>query len=89
MCTAVECGTPTNGENTVPVPAEVDLVFGQEYVYSCLSGYEPTSVDMVMVTNCTSAGDFSLDVLPKCTGKNDSKKLSFAVTMWTDVQALY
>ena len=65
---AVKCGTPKNGKNAVPVPAEVDLVFGQEYVYSCLSGYEPASVDMVMVTKCTSEGDFSLQSLPVCKG---------------------
>ena len=65
----MECGQLENGVNTVPVPAGAELVFGQEYTYSCLSGYEPETPEMNMVINCTADGLFSLTSLPNCTGK--------------------
>ena len=63
------CGPPEEGTNTVPIPAEVNLVFGEQYVYSCLSGYQPASVGMVLVTECMANGSLSLMTLPICTGK--------------------
>ena len=67
MYIAVVCGTPPEGTNTVPVPAEVNLKFGERYVYSCKTGFKPASVNMDKVTNCTADGTFSLDTLPICT----------------------
>ena len=67
---AVECGSPPGGINTVMVPSEVDLVYGEEYVYSCLYGYEPVNPNRTMVTNCRANGTFSLEQPPNCTGKS-------------------
>ena len=66
---ARKCDKPPDGTNTVPVPAEVSLVYGEEYVYSCLSGYEPYNANQPMVTSCTANGNFSLEPAPFCKGK--------------------
>ena len=67
---AVRCGKPEDVHNAVPVPEEVDLVYGEEYVYSCLYGYESFTADMV--TYCTADGSFSLINPPNCTGMADT-----------------
>ena len=63
------CGPPEEGTNTVPIPAEVDLVFGEQYVYFCLSGYQPAAPGLEMVTECMANGSLSLTARPICTGK--------------------
>ena len=67
--TAVVCGTPADGSNTVPVPPEVDMAFGDEYVYSCLAGYEPAVLGMNFVTECLADSTFSLIPPPSCISK--------------------
>ena len=67
MFSAVECGQPKNGVGTVPVPAEVDLVYQNSYVYSCLPGNRPVSPGMSMVTRCLANATLSLRP-PECTG---------------------
>ena len=57
--------------NTVPVPAEVSLMYKERYVYSCLPGYKLADENMNTVTTCMANGMFSMDVLPTCTGKNN------------------
>ena len=69
MFVAVECGYLEEGINTVPLPANASLVYGEEYVYSCLYGYEPVNPNTTMVTNCRANGTFSLEEPPNCTGE--------------------
>ena len=65
---AVSCGKPVAANNIVPVPMEVDLVYGQTYVYSCKEGFKP-ALDQEMVTACQANGTFSLAKGPICTGR--------------------
>ena len=67
--TAKVCGEPLDGTNTVSVPADLNMVFGDEYTYSCLNGYEPETPGMDMVTTCMANGALSLDPLPVCVCK--------------------
>ena len=73
----ITCGAPPNGINTVPVPAEVSLVYEEKYVYSCLPGYKLADENMTTVTTCKADGIFSLDILPNCT--DSSKKYLFYI----------
>ena len=68
ICLAIKCGLLEEGTNTVPLPVNASLVYGEEYTYSCLYGYKPVYPNMNMVTRCLANGSLSLDVLPKCTG---------------------
>ena len=63
------CGSPPGGINTVPVPADVYMVFGDEFIYSCLSGYKPEISGMNMATTCRADGTLSLEPLPVCVCK--------------------
>ena len=63
------CDEPLDGTNTVPVPTNLNMVFGDEYTYSCLSGYEPETPGMNMTIDCTADGTLSLDTLPVCVCK--------------------
>ena len=65
---ALECGIPEDGINTVSVPADLSLNFGDQYMYTCLCGFEPALSGQEMVTECTEDGSFSLQPPPNCTG---------------------
>ena len=45
-----------------------ELVFGEKYTYSCLSGYEPVNIGENMITECTADGTFTLASAPACAG---------------------
>ena len=45
-----------------------EMVFGEKYTYSCLSGYEPVNIGEKMTTECTADGTFTLTSAPACAG---------------------
>ena len=65
---AVECGKPSNGTNTVPVDTYITLKFGEEYIYSCVEGFELASSNVQLTIRCESDGLFSASA-PNCTGR--------------------
>ena len=65
----MECGSPENGTNTVPVPTNTSLQLGDQYMYSCLPGFKPEILDQEMVAECTDDGTFSLQPPPSCIGR--------------------
>ena len=62
----IDCGTPPNGTNTVPVPENLTLSYMDIYNYSCLAGYD-TEDDIMAV--CLINGSWSIEYPPVCSGK--------------------
>ena len=92
---AVGCGMPEEGFNTAAVPADTSLKFGDEYMYTCLCGFEPALSGQEMVTECTEDGSFSLQPPPNCTGRywkikcdNFSNESALVYLMAEDFQQL-
>ena len=62
---AVPCGSPQDGMQTVPVDTSVLYVFGDNYTYECIDGYENSGE---LMSTCQSDRNWSLSP-PACTGK--------------------
>ena len=63
------CGSPPDGANTVPVPDNYSLSYGEKYTYSCLEGYETTDQLTVECEYDSSGRAFILSsAAPNCTG---------------------
>ena len=62
---AVPCDSPQDGVETVSVNTSISYVFGENYTYECIDGYEYSGE---LVSTCQSDGNWSLPA-PTCTGK--------------------
>lgn len=56
--TEIDCGPPPNGNNTVPVPANLTLKYMDRYNYTCLPGYETQNF---LSAFCSITGTFFLE----------------------------
>ena len=52
----VQCGSPRNGTNTVPIPANRMYFYTSSYTYQCIDGYMPAGD---MTVTCESDGTWS------------------------------
>ena len=60
----MDCGKPWIGLNTIPIPANLSLKFGDLYTYSCSPGFKLASSDVTTI--CQEDGTLSIEP-PICT----------------------
>ena len=63
------CRSPPDGTNTVPVPDDCSLSYGEKYTYSCLEGFETADQLTVECEYDSTGRAFILSpAAPNCTG---------------------